>query len=69
MGLFCNGSLVKGSSAISGTNSKRPSDPSMELANNTRNDNNTTAPPSGPEPPANKAIKVHIYRSIIYIYM
>ncbi|PON52261.1 Basic-leucine zipper transcription factor [Parasponia andersonii] len=50
---------TKGSSAVSGTNSKRPSDPSMELANSTRNDNNTTAAPSGPEPAAaaSKAIK------------
>ncbi|PON81072.1 Basic-leucine zipper transcription factor [Trema orientale] len=52
-------SSTKGSPAISGTNSKRPSDPSMELANSTRNDNNTTAAPSGPEPAAaaSKAIK------------
>ncbi|XP_062112093.1 bZIP transcription factor TGA10 [Humulus lupulus] len=53
-------SSTKGSPPMSGSidNSKRPSDPSsMELANSTRNDNNSTAAPSVPDSAANKAIK------------
>ncbi|KAM6571609.1 hypothetical protein CsatA_015689 [Cannabis sativa] len=53
-------SSTKGSPPMSGSihNSKRPSDPSaMELANSTRNDNNSTPAPSLPDSAANKVIK------------